>query len=62
MVNSGESSSSKSYIKIPVLNDVSVSSGQIVAVGNGGVVLYSNDYNTFKLLPSATTENLRSAF
>lgn len=60
-INSGESSSSKSYIKIPVLNDVSVSSGQIVAVGNGGVVLYSNDYTTFKLLPSATTENLLCA-
>lgn len=47
-----------SVINLPRLNAVSVSGNTAVVVGDDGVVLFSVDYKTWKLIPSGKSEDL----
>lgn len=60
-VQSKASSIVAATISLPALNAVSVFGSQAVVAGNEGVVLYSNDLASFKLLPTNTNDNLLCA-
>lgn len=60
-LQSKASSIEAATITLPTLNAVSVFGSQAVVAGNEGVVLYSDDLSSFKLLPTNTNDNLLCA-